>query len=80
MKKSTPFWARPSFRRPNSWPARLRGLGTGGYSYGDIALLYRINAMSRVYEQKFLENRIPYRVVRERLSTRERKSGTFSPS
>lgn len=35
-----------------------------GYSYGDIALLYRINAMSRVYEQKFLENRIPYRVVR----------------
>ncbi|MGI6784190.1 MAG: ATP-dependent helicase [Aminivibrio sp.] len=35
-----------------------------GYSYGDIALLYRINAMSRVYEQKFLEYRIPYRVVR----------------
>jgi len=35
-----------------------------GYSYGDVALLYRINAMSRVYEQKFLENRIPYRVVR----------------
>lgn len=35
-----------------------------GYSYGDMALLYRINAMSRVYEQKFLENRIPYRVVR----------------
>ena len=35
-----------------------------GYSYGDVALLYRINAMSRVYEQKFLESRIPYRVVR----------------
>ncbi|MFA5472835.1 MAG: UvrD-helicase domain-containing protein, partial [Aminobacteriaceae bacterium] len=29
-----------------------------GYSYGDVALLYRINAMSRVYEQKFLENRV----------------------
>ena len=35
-----------------------------GYGYGDIAVLYRINAMSRVYEQKFLEGRLPYRVVR----------------
>ncbi len=35
-----------------------------GYSFGDMAILYRINAMSRVYEQKFLENRVPYRVVR----------------
>ncbi|MDD3915653.1 MAG: UvrD-helicase domain-containing protein [Synergistaceae bacterium] len=35
-----------------------------GYGFGDIAVLYRINAMSRVYEQKFLENRLPYRVVR----------------
>ncbi|MDR2174568.1 MAG: UvrD-helicase domain-containing protein [Synergistaceae bacterium] len=35
-----------------------------GYSYGDIALLYRQNAMSRLYEQKFLEAGIPYRVVR----------------
>ncbi|MDR1048965.1 MAG: UvrD-helicase domain-containing protein, partial [Synergistaceae bacterium] len=35
-----------------------------GYSHGDIALLYRQNAMSRLYEQKFLEAGIPYRVVR----------------
>ncbi len=35
-----------------------------GYGFGDIAILYRINAMSRVYEQKFLESRLPYRVVR----------------
>jgi DNA helicase-2/ATP-dependent DNA helicase PcrA len=35
-----------------------------GYAYGDIALLYRQNAMSRLYEQKFLEAGIPYRVVR----------------
>ncbi|MCL2767296.1 MAG: ATP-binding domain-containing protein, partial [Synergistaceae bacterium] len=34
------------------------------YSYGDIALLYRTNAMSRVYEQEFLKSGIPYRVVR----------------
>ena len=35
-----------------------------GYGYGDIALLYRQNAMSRLYEQKFLEMGIPYRIVR----------------
>jgi DNA helicase-2/ATP-dependent DNA helicase PcrA len=35
-----------------------------GYSYGDIAILYRTNAMSRVYEQSFLASGIPYRVVR----------------
>ncbi|MDR2528786.1 MAG: UvrD-helicase domain-containing protein [Synergistaceae bacterium] len=34
------------------------------YDYGDIAVLYRQNAMSRLYEQKFLEANIPYRVVR----------------
>ena len=34
------------------------------YTYGDIAILYRQNAMSRVYEQKFLEERIPYRIIR----------------
>jgi len=35
-----------------------------GYGYGDIALLYRQNAMSRLYEQKLLEAGIPYRVIR----------------
>ena len=34
------------------------------YDYKDIAILYRQNAMSRVYEQKFLEERIPYRIIR----------------
>jgi len=34
------------------------------YYYGNIAVLYRTNAMSRIYEQKFLEWGIPYRVVR----------------
>ncbi len=35
-----------------------------GYGYGDVAILYRQNAMSRLYEQKLLEMGIPYRVVR----------------
>ena len=34
------------------------------YDYKDIAILYRQNAMSRVYEQKFLEEGIPYRIIR----------------
>ena len=36
----------------------------GGYDYGDIAVLYRINALSRGYEQSLLERGIPYRIVR----------------
>ena len=34
------------------------------YSYKDIAILYRANAMSRVYENKFLQEDIPYRIIR----------------
>ena len=34
------------------------------YSYSDIAILYRANAMSRVYENKFLQEDIPYRIIR----------------
>jgi DNA helicase-2/ATP-dependent DNA helicase PcrA len=35
-----------------------------GYKWGDMALLYRINAMSRIYEQRLIEHGIPYRIVR----------------
>ncbi|MDG3548611.1 3'-5' exonuclease, partial [Methanobacterium formicicum] len=35
-----------------------------GCKYGDMAILYRINAMSRIYEQKCIERGVPYRVVR----------------
>ena len=34
------------------------------YKYSDIAILYRQNAMSRIYENKFLEEDIPYRIIR----------------
>ena len=34
------------------------------YSYSDIAILYRQNAMSRVYENKFLQEDIPYKIIR----------------
>jgi DNA helicase-2/ATP-dependent DNA helicase PcrA len=35
-----------------------------GYDYGEIAILYRMNALSRGYEQILLERGIPHRVVR----------------
>ncbi|MBR0279439.1 MAG: UvrD-helicase domain-containing protein [Synergistaceae bacterium] len=34
------------------------------YSYSDIAILYRQNSLSRVYENKFLQSDIPYRIIR----------------
>ena len=34
------------------------------YKYGNIAILYRQNAMSRLYERRFLEENIPYRIIR----------------
>ena len=34
------------------------------YNYSDIAILYRQNAMSRLYENKFLEEDIPYRIIK----------------
>ncbi|MHC4657859.1 MAG: ATP-dependent helicase [Planctomycetota bacterium] len=35
-----------------------------GVSLSDIAVFYRINAMSRVLEEAFIRNKIPYQVVR----------------
>ncbi len=35
-----------------------------GYRYNDMAVLYRINALSRNFEQEFMRRSIPYRVVK----------------
>lgn len=43
---------------------QIKKLKAEGYRYGEIAILYRINAMSRVFEETFLRNNIPYRIVR----------------
>jgi len=34
----------------------------GEYGYGDIAVLYRVNYLSRVLEEKFLRKKIPYKI------------------
>ena len=42
----------------------IESLRGEGYNYSEMAVLYRVNALSRGYEQAFLERGIPYRVVR----------------
>jgi len=39
-----------------------RSIRSGGRSYKDFALLYRINAQSRVLEEAFMKSGIPYRI------------------
>ncbi len=39
-------------------------LRSQGYGWGDMAVLYRINAMSRLYEEVFLQTGVPYRIVK----------------
>lgn len=36
---------------------------TGGYRYSDFAILYRTNAQSRIFEEKLVQESIPYRIV-----------------
>lgn len=40
----------------------IRSLRASGRSYGDMALLYRINAQSRVFEEVFMKTGIPYKI------------------
>ncbi len=39
------------------------GVRTGKYGYGDYAVLYRTNAQSRLFEERFLVANIPYKIV-----------------
>ena len=42
----------------------IESLVRDGYRYGEITILYRMNALSRGYEQALLERGIPHRIVR----------------
>lgn len=44
--------------------SEIKKLHMQGYKYHDMAILYRINAMSRLYEEVFLRMNIPYRIVK----------------
>ena len=43
---------------------QVKDLANQDVSLSDIAVFYRINAMSRVLEEAFIKNRVPYQVVR----------------
>jgi DNA helicase-2/ATP-dependent DNA helicase PcrA len=52
-------------REEAAWVAGRIGdlAGELGYSFGDIAVFYRVNAQSRSIEEQLVARRIPYRVV-----------------
>lgn len=41
----------------------LSGTRQGRYGYGDYAVLYRTNAQSRLFEERFIVSNIPYKIV-----------------
>jgi len=43
---------------------QVKELSDEGASLKDIAVFYRVNAMSRVLEEAFIQNKIPYQIVR----------------
>jgi DNA helicase-2/ATP-dependent DNA helicase PcrA len=42
----------------------IERLSSDGYAFGEMTILYRMNALSRGYEQELLERGIPYKIVR----------------
>ncbi|MBO5070411.1 MAG: DNA helicase PcrA [Roseburia sp.] len=41
----------------------LNGVREGRHHYGDYAVLYRTNAQSRLFEERFIVSNIPYKIV-----------------
>jgi DNA helicase II / ATP-dependent DNA helicase PcrA len=44
--------------------SEVKKLAVEGVNYNDIAVFYRVNSMSRVLEEAFIQNKIPYQIVR----------------
>ena len=42
----------------------IKKLAAEGATYNEIAVFYRVNSMSRVLEEAFIQNQIPYQIVR----------------
>lgn len=41
----------------------ISGVGKGDFSYGNYAVLYRTNAQSRLFEERFIVSNIPYKII-----------------
>lgn len=63
-KKVSVLMARSDMEESSSIVDEIDRAIDEGYRYGDIAILYRMNALSRGFEQALLERAIPHRVVR----------------
>ena len=53
----------PDTTRPNSSRRTFSGKCGDGAAYNDNAVLYRTNAQSRLFEEKFIAMNIPYKIV-----------------
>ncbi len=52
------------FKEAQAVAQQIRQLTDEGTCLRDIAVFYRVNAMSRVLEEAFIRNKIPYQIVR----------------
>jgi DNA helicase-2/ATP-dependent DNA helicase PcrA len=43
---------------------QVKKLAAEGVTYNEVAVFYRVNSMSRVLEEAFIQNQIPYQIVR----------------
>jgi DNA helicase-2/ATP-dependent DNA helicase PcrA len=48
----------------NEVAARIKKYVAGGGSYGNVAVFYRVNSLSRQLEEAFIDAAIPYRIAR----------------
>lgn len=59
------FYQAPTSEDEVEWIAKkIYKLVAEGYHYGEIAILYRMNALSRAFEQSFPIHGIPYRIIK----------------
>ncbi|HEY9844130.1 MAG: ATP-dependent helicase [Candidatus Sericytochromatia bacterium] len=43
--------------------SQIRQLVDGGYDYGDVCVLYRTNAQSRLFEERLVQSNIPHQIL-----------------
>ena len=61
-RRYPPIWRR--YRRGRRGRDEIKKLVAEGATYNEIAVFYRVNSMSRVLEEAFIQNQIPYQIVR----------------
>ena len=57
------FRQNPVYERKSDFQFHSKKVRKGEAEYQDFAVLYRTNAQSRLFEEKFLYANIPYKIV-----------------